>query len=283
MKNFFGKIESFLKGKNKIVIMVIVVIFLILLAPIQKVEVGHQGIMYNSFGGKVTSNLSSGWHIVIPFVQSLTSYPVNERTYEIYRDNKSWNNGIDASITTPTNDNQKVSIDATFIYTLDKEKLSGIFERFNGKKIDIIEKNYLDNVFKASVINAVSQYSVYDVYSSKRNEIQTLIFHELDQKLGDIGIILKDVYINIVRLSPETESLIRAEILAEAVIIEAQGRSDANKLISDSLTDKIMTHEMLNKLSESLRLIIVPSGTDGQLDFSRILEQILSEAENPVK
>ena len=88
------------------------------------------------------------------------------------------------------------------------------------------------------------------------------------------------MYIETVRLSPETESIIRAESLAEAARIEAQGKSDANKLISESLTDKIMAYEALSKLSESLRLIIVPSGTDSQLDFSKIIEQILNEAEN---
>ena len=283
MKKILSKIKNFLKGKNKIVIVLVVIILLILLAPIQKVEVGQQGIIYNSFGGRISSDLSSGWHVVIPFVQSLTSYPVNDRAYKIYRDNNSWNNGIDASIATPTNDNQKVSIDATFIYSLDKEKLSYIFERFDGKNIGAIEKSFLDDIFKASVINIVAQYSVYDVYSTKRGEIQAKIFDDLSEKLSKTGIILKEMFIDTVRLSTETESIIKAQALAEAARIEAQGKSDVNKLISDSLTDKIMTYEALQKMSESLKLIIVPSGSDAQLDFTKIIEQILNEPKNPAK
>jgi len=283
MKKILGKFKDFLKGKNKIIIAAIVIVLLILLAPIQKVEVGQQGILYNSLSGKSSTYISSGWHFVAPFVQNLTSYPINDRTYKIYRDNKSWNNGVDASITTSTNDNQKVSIDATFVYVLDKEKLNFIFERFNGKDITVIEKSFLDDICKSAVINAVTQYSAFDVYSVKRGEIQDIIFDNLFKKLSESGIILKDVYIDTVRLSPETESIIKAQALADAARIEAQGKSDANKLISDSLTDKIMIYEALSKLSESLRLIIIPSGTDGQLDFSRILEQILSEAENSAK
>lgn len=283
MKKILSKIKNFLKGKNKIIIVLAVIILLILLAPIQKVEVGQQGILYNSFGGRISSDLSSGWHVVIPFVQNLTSYPINDRAYKIYRDNNSWNNGIDASITTPTNDNQKVSIDATFIYSLDKEKLSYIFERFDGKNIGAIEKSFLDDIFKASVINTVAQYSAYDVYSTKRGEIQEKIFDGLSEKLSKTGIILKEMFIDTVRLSTETESIIKAQALAEAARIEAQGKSDANKLISDSLTDKIMTYEALQKMSESLKLIIVPSGSDTQLDFTKIIEQILNEAENSAK
>lgn len=283
MKNILSKIKNLIRGENKTIIVVLFFILIILIAPIQKVEVGHQGIMYNSFSGSISSNYSSGWHVVIPFVQSLTSYPIHDQAYKIYRDNKSWNNGIDASITAPTSDNQKISIDATFIYELDKEKMSYLYDRFNGKDISAIEKNYLDDIFRSSVVNAVSQYSAYDVYSTKRVEIQTLIFNNLTKKFNDSGIIFKDVYIDTVRLSSEIESIIRAEALAEAARIEAQGKSDANRLISDSLTDKIMTYETLSQLSESLRLIIVPSGTDSQLDFSRILEQMLSEADSSAK
>jgi len=262
MKKILSKIKGFFKGKNKLIIAAAVIVLLILLAPVQKVEVGQQGILYNSFSGKSSANISAGWHFVMPFLQSLTSYPVNDRAYRIYRDNKSWNNGADASIATPSNDNQKVSIDATFIYVLDKEKLNYIYERFNGQEISQIEKEFLDDIFKASVINAVTQYSAYEVYSTKRSEIQAKIFEDLSVKLTDTGVVIKDMYIDTVRLSPETESIIKAQALAEAALIEAQGKADANKLISDSLTDKIMTYEALQKMSESLRLIIVPTGAN---------------------
>lgn len=283
MKKILGKIKDFFKGKNKIIIVAVVIVILILLAPIQKVEIGQQGIIYDSLRGKSSSNISPGWHIVIPFFQDLTSYPINDKAYKIYRDNKNWNNGVDASITTPTNDNQKVSIDATFIYVLDKDKLNYIFERFNGHELAQIEKGFLDDIFKASVINVVTQYSAYDVYSVKRSEIQTKIFEDISKKVSDTGIILKDMYIDTVRLSQETESIIKAQALAEAARIEAQGKSDANKLISDSLTDKIMTHEALQKMSESLKLIIVPSGSENQMDLTKIFEQMLSETENSAK
>lgn len=275
MKKIFNKMKSIIKGKNKIIIGALVAVLLIMLAPIQKIEVGYQGILYNTIRGDISANKTSGWHIVIPFFQDLTSYPVNDRTYKIYRDNKEWNNGVDASIVTPTKDNQKISIDATFVYILDKDKLPDIYEKFNGEDIEGIEQNYLYGVFKSTVINTVAKYTAYDVYSIKREEIQNVIFTELSKKLTDSNIILRDVYLDTIRLSEETESIIRAEALAEAARIEAQGKSDANKLISESLTDEIMTYESLQKMSESLKLIVVPSGSENQLDLTKIFEEIL--------
>ena len=216
----------------------------------------------------------------MPLVQELAVYPVNEVTYKIYRDNKNWTNGIDASIVTPTLDNQKISIDATFVYVLDQSSLTNLYNRFNGNSITEIESNYLDSIFKDAIVNTVSRYSAYDVYSNKREEIQNLVREIVESRLIEMGISVKYVFIDAVRLSSETESIIKAEALAEAARIEAQGKSDANTLISDSLTDKIMMYEALSKLSDSLKLIVVPSGTDSQMDFSKILEQILNQADS---
>lgn len=278
MKNFFKKIKNIIKGKNKIIISVFVIVLLIMLAPIKKIDVGYQGVLYNTIKGDITTNKDSGWKLVIPFFQELTTYPVNERTYKIYRDNKEWNNGVDASIVTPTMDNQKISIDVTFVYVLDKDKLPEIYEKFNGEDIDNIEQNYLYGMFKSSVITTVARYSAYDVYSMRREEVQNEIFSDLSKKLENSNIILKDVYIDTIRLSEEAESIIRAEALAEAARIEAQGKSDANKLISESLTDEIMTYESLQKMSESLKLIVIPSGSENQLDLTKIFEEILKNS-----
>lgn len=276
MNKRFTNFKNFLKRRNKILIIVIIVALIIVFAPIKKVEVGHEGILYNTMSGNVTSVQSSGWHIVCPIIQDLTSYPINERSYKIYRDTKNWNDGVDASIVVPTNDNQEVSLDVSFVYALDENMLLQIYEKFNGQEIEDIEEKYLKDIFKSSVISAVTQYSAYDVYSTKRGEIEAVIKAGLSEKLLESGIIIKDIYIETVRLSAEMESILKAEALAEAARIEAQGRSDANKLISDSLTNEIMTYESLQKMSDSLKLIIIPSGSEDQLDLTKIFEQILN-------
>lgn len=283
MKKVFSKLAGLLGKKKKMVISIFVtaIVLLLIIAPIKKVDIGYQGVMYNSLSKDAAAqSISPGWHFVLPLVQDMEVYPVNEITYKIYRDNKNWNNGVDASIVTPTQDNQKVSIDATFVYTLEQDKLTDLYSRFNGESISQIEKGYLDSLFKDAIVNTVARYTAYEVYSTKREEMQALIQETVQAKISDLGITIKYVFVDTVRLSDETESIIKATVLAEAARIEAQGKSDANTLISDSLTDKIMTYEALSKLSDSLKLIVVPSGTDSQMDFSKILEQILNQADS---
>lgn len=265
---------------RKILFIVIFIILVVIFMPLSKVNIGEKAVVYNYITGEITKNVPAGWHLVLPFMHKMTIYPVNDQTYKIWRDNKNWNNGIDASIITPTSDNQKVSIDATFVYSVNTECLDYIFERFNGEGVDSIEKNYLDNIFNNAVVSVVSQYSAYEVYSTKRVDIQNKILEMLKDEIANNGLILKYVYIDTVRLSEEAEAIIRAQALAEAAIIEAQGKSDANRLLSDSLSDTIMTYEAINQLSKSLQLVVIPSGTGTEIDFSKIIEQVLKQEED---
>lgn len=279
MKKLVLRIAAKIKNKSFFWVIAIIIV-IILFMPFKKVEVGERAIIFNSIKGEPSRSVSSGWHFVVPFVHTMTVYPLNDQTYKIYRDNENWNDGIDASIIAPTNDNQKVSIDATFIYCINTQNLEYIFERFNGEDIKNIEENYLDDIFKNAVVSITSKYSAYEVYSTKREEIQNKILATIKEQVMENGVELKYVYIDTVRLSEEAESIIKAQALAEAAIIEAQGKSNANKILSESLSDKIMTYEALSQLSESLKLVVVPSGIGSEIDFSKLLEQILEQTES---
>lgn len=268
-------IALFHKKRRILLVLIILAVFLFIIFPFQKVKISQIGVRYNNYTGEVTDNILPGWHYVIPFLHDLTVYPVNERIYVISRDQTNWNQGIDGSITTPAKDNQTVSMDVTFIYSLERDKLKDIYERYDGLTLGEIESLYLDEVFKDAIITTVAKYNAYDVYSSKRQEIQEEVLAKLQDKYKDSGILIQSVYINKVRLSEELTSILRAEALAQAAIIEAQGKSDANKLLSESLSDKIMKYESLSKLSESLKLVVVPSGSNTDLDFANIIDQIL--------
>ncbi|NNK71414.1 MAG: prohibitin family protein, partial [Flavobacteriaceae bacterium] len=76
------------------------------------------------------------------------------------------------------------------------------------------------------------------------------------------------------KLKQEQESLeyefrlVTASKEAEKVIIEAQGKADANRILSASLTDKILQDkgiEATTKLAESpnSKVVIIGSGKDG--------------------
>ena len=151
-------------------------------------------------------------------------------------------------------------------------------------------QNYLDRVLKPAIRSAtrsvVGRYTPEQIYSSKRDAIQSEIFDETKLIVEDQFIQLNDVLVRDVtlpaaikdaierKLDQEQQSLeyefrlITAQKEAQKQIIEAQGKADANRILSASLTDKILQDKGIEatlRLSESTnsKVVIIGSGKDG--------------------
>ena len=151
-------------------------------------------------------------------------------------------------------------------------------------------KDYLDRIIKPAIRSAarsvVGRYTPEQLYSSKRDAIQDEIFEETKNIVENQHIKLNKILIRDVTLPPtikqaierklkqEQESLeyefrlVTAAKEAEKVIIEAQGKADANRILSASLTDKILQDKGIEatlKLSESpnSKVIVVGGGEGG--------------------
>ena len=150
--------------------------------------------------------------------------------------------------------------------------------------------NYLDRVLKPALRSAtrsvVGRYTPEQIYSSKRDVIQEEIFDETKKIIDDQYIQLNDILVRDVtlptaikdaierKLDQEQQSLeyefrlITAQKEAQKQIIEAQGKADANRILSASLTDKILKDKGIEatlRLAESpnSKVVVIGSGKDG--------------------
>jgi regulator of protease activity HflC (stomatin/prohibitin superfamily) len=175
-----------------------------------------------------------------------------------------------------------IQLDASAWYKPDEVNL--------GKLHQEIGENYLNRIILPTIRSAarsvVGRYTPEQLYSSKRDAIQKEIFEETKKIVDDQYIILDEILVRDVTLPPtikeaierklkqEQESLeyefrlVTAQKEAERQIIEAEGKAQANKILSASLTDKILRDkgiEATNKLSESpnSKVVIIGSGESG--------------------
>lgn len=237
----------------------LVLVVLVIASPVRQVGVGERGVLYNNATGRVADGrLDSGWHLVAPFVHRLTNYPITAHTYAVARDAQAWLQGQDKSLWVPTSDGQKVNVDAYFTYRLREDRLAEFFLRFDGKGLDQVEREYLDQVFKGALISIVTGNTMDDVYGEGRVRVQDEIRSLVADKLRPLGIDIEIVLLEEVRLTPEAEAVLAAETRRQAAVIEAQGTSQANQLISQSLTDELVRLRSLEKLSADLKVIMVP-------------------------
>lgn len=232
---------------------------------------GEAGVLYKTFGGGVVTDeapLGEGFHIVAPWNRV---YIYEVRQQELFEKMKVLSsNGLE------------IQIDGSAWY----QPVYGDL----GKLHQTLGENYLQRVIQPAIRSAarsvVGRYTPEQLYSSKRDAIQDEIFIETKKILESQFIQLNEILVRDVtlpntikdaierKLKQEQESLeyefrlVTAEKEAEKVRIEAQGKADANKILSASLTDKILQDKGIDatiKLSESpnSKVIVIGSGDTG--------------------
>ncbi len=139
---------------------------------------------------------------------------------------------------------------------------------------------------RSAARSVVGRYTPEQLYSSKRDAIQQEIFEETKMIVEDQYIQLNEILVRDVTLPPTIREaierklkqeqaaleyefrLVTAEKEAQRQIIEAQGKADANRILSASLTDKILQDKGIEatlKLAESpnAKVVVVGSGESG--------------------
>ena len=249
------------------------IIFLIIIISKSAVTIGsgEAGVLYKTFGGGVVTDkppLSEGFHLVAPWNRV---YVYEVRKQELFEKMKVLSsNGLD------------IQLDASAWYQPSFNDLGKLHQK--------IGENYVERIILPTIRSAarsvVGRYTPEQLYSSKRDAIQREIFEETKKIVDDQYIVLDEILVRDVTLPPtikeaierklkqEQESLeyefrlVTAQKEAERQRIEAQGKADANKILSASLTDKILQDKGIEatlKLAQSpnAKVVVVGSGDDG--------------------
>jgi len=252
---------------------IIIVIALIVLLAKSAVTIGsgEAGVLYKTFDNGVVTDeppLGEGFHVVAPWNKVIVYEVRQQELFEKLRVLSS--NGLE------------IQIDASVWYQPVYNDLGNLHQKLG--------ENYLQRVIQPAIRSAarsvVGRYTPEQLYSSKRDAIQDEIFIETKAILEKQYVQLNEVLVRDVTLPPtikdaierklkqEQESLeyefrlVTAAKEAEKVIIEAEGKAESNRILSASLTDKILQDKGIDatlKLAESsnTKVIVIGSGDSG--------------------
>lgn len=232
---------------------------------------GEAGVLYKTFSGGVVTDeapLGEGFHLVAPwnkvFIYEVRQQEVLEKMQVLS------SNGLE------------IKLEASAWFEPKREFLGKLHQE---KGTDYIQRVLLPTI-RSAARSVVGRYTPEQLYSSKRDAIQQEIYEETQKIVDGQYIQLNEILVRDVTLPPtikeaierklkqEQESLeyefrlVTAQKEAEKVRIEAQGKADANSILSASLTDKILQDKGIDatiKLSESpnAKVIVIGSGESG--------------------
>ncbi|WP_340063132.1 prohibitin family protein [Ascidiimonas aurantiaca] len=253
------------------ILFVLVILVIFIVKSTITIESGKAGVLYKTFGGGVVTDeppLGEGFHLVAPWNKV---YVYEVRQQEVFE-----------KMQVLSSNGLEIKLEASSWYQPEFERL-GLLHQQKGE-------NYVGRILQPAIRSAarsvVGRYTPEQLYSSKRDAIQQEIFEETKRIVEDQFIQLNEVLVRDVtlpvsikdaierKLKQEQESLEyefrleKAEKEAERQRIEAEGKANANRILSASLTDKILTEKGIEatlELSKSpnSKVIVVGSGENG--------------------
>lgn len=242
-------------------------ILVLLISSCAIIRPGEVGVKQNL--GKLSENVTK---------QGAVWY--NPFTTKIIRTNVQIND-IELSLSLPSKEGLSVVAQISILYRVDENSVPKVI-----RNLGLGYETIISNVFRSASADVCSKYYAKDMHSGMRAEIETSIKLKMSEILQEQGIIVSSVLMKSIQLpaglSSSIEQKLQAEqnamrmvfilqqekLEAERKIIEATGTKDAQKILSEGLTDniiKIRSIEAFLELSKSSNSKIII--TDGKVPF----------------
>ena len=251
-----------------------VVIALVAITTVAKstntIRSGQAGVLYKTFSNGVVTDLTygEGFHFVAPW-NKMIIYEVRQQ--EVFE-----------KMSVLSSNGLEIKLDASAWFQPDYENLGKLHQQ---KGQDYIDRVLLPTI-RSAARSVVGRYTPEQLYSSKRDAIQKEIFEEAKKIVSSQFIQLNEILVRDVTLPPtikeaierklrqEQEALeyefrlVKAKKEAERQKIDAEGKAVANKILSASLTDKILKEKGISATLElakspNSKVVVVGSGKDG--------------------
>lgn len=170
------------------------------------------------FAGYRQEILQPGLRWVIPYAENVQTYSISKSTYTMSIAQLEGDIQGDDSIAARTADGQEVYIDASIIFSLDPNDVLAVHI--------IWQDRYLDDLIRPTVRgvirDAVSQFKVNEVYSTKRDELKQEIETNMMKTMDDNGLILSDFVLRNITFTTEYAASIEKKQIAEQLAQEAE-------------------------------------------------------------
>ncbi|MEN8883829.1 MAG: prohibitin family protein [Flavobacteriaceae bacterium] len=253
-----------------ITIAVVVVLLIFISKSAVTIGPGEGGVVFQSLGDGIDTETTygEGFHLILPWNRMIVR--------------KVRQQSISDEMNVLSVNGLEVKVNGTIWYEPEFSNLGKLIKT----KGEDYERELLDPAVNAAARSVVGRYTPEQLYSSKRDVIEQEILDEVQNILKDQYLMVKRVLVEDVKLpttirtaietklKQEQESLeyefriAKAQKEAKRQKIDAEGKAVANKILSASLTDKILREKGIEatlELSKSpnSKVIVIGSGKSG--------------------
>ena len=246
-----------------------VIALIIVITCVVRVPVGYVGVVYSANGAEQTT-LSQGWHFTSP-MKHVANFPISQQQIVFSNDPEDYGvkEHADWHIDAPASGGM-VGINLTVNYNFLPDRVVELYTKFGGIDGESLVASKIQNSIISYVKDVTPRFTVMDIYSDKKSEVNSAITEYLNEKLTseyginvssalvidvDLDDALKDKIrakeqakqdAEIAELNKQTAlaqaetDKVKAQAEADIKVIEAQAEAESNRIVSESITDNLI-------------------------------------------
>lgn len=246
----------------------VVLLLISMIICTERIPVGYEGVIYSMNGGATGETIGQGWHIVSP-TKKVKLFTVGNEQLVLTKDKREGSKSDD-SFRVSTSDDATIAISFQMSYRFNPETLVDTFKKYKGMDGEDIVDRRVRAVMKSKVSEITTDYSLMDIYSGNRSEINHKITDYLNAEFGkEYGMEVLDA--SIIDVHPDKQlrktinnrvealqrkqqaqaeqatakveagtALIKAQNEAEIQITKAKAEAEANRVKAASITPELI-------------------------------------------
>ena len=203
-----------------VVTLVVAVLFTFVAAGTVFIEPQERGVVISAISpqGYREQALEPGLRWIIPFAERVERYPISRQTYTMSIAPIEGQISGDDSIAARTADGQEIYVDASIIFQIDPAQVVNVHIRWQDRYTNDLVRAQARGIIR----DAVSQYGVEEVYSTRRLDMTKNVTEQLITKFSENGLQLVDFVLRNITFSPEYAASIEQKQIAEQLAQQAK-------------------------------------------------------------
>jgi regulator of protease activity HflC (stomatin/prohibitin superfamily) len=251
-------------------------------AVTKQIDAGHIGVQ-KLFGKVETAVLYEGLNFVNPFV-SVTELSTQTANYTMSGVADEGKKQGDDAIRVMSADGLEITIDLTVLYRVSAADAPRLIREVG----EGYEDKFVRPITRSRIRENAVRFSAVDLYSVQREAFQTSIRTTIESDFRQRGLTLEQLLVRNITLPQSVKESIERKITAiqdaqrmeyvlekgkqeaELKRVEAKGVADAQRILSEALTDKVLQYESIKAqrdLANSQNTKVVIMGGKGGAPF----------------
>jgi regulator of protease activity HflC (stomatin/prohibitin superfamily) len=241
----------------------------LLFSCIEQIDNTHVGVIYNAMGGLDENTIwTSGWHLKVPILQSITQVPISRETVSMYgtvwADCEKDPECSDIAIQVPSKEGLIITVDATVFFKVNPAKAPQVVKQ--------LTMNYktgtVEPLMRSVVRDVAGQMTITELYGAGREKLEVEMTSRLKEYMDKDNLILESVLIRDVEMPEQIKQSIQNKMTAEQTSLQKDyeiqiAQKEANRTVTEAKgrADALATQTLVDANAQATKTLLMAQAT----------------------